>query len=148
MAKSVYLGADPDGELGTWTMGTDDLVHIYETYITVAGLYHATCRSPTPPWIRLLYGSDLVLGGKSDVKNGTAAGWLETGGTDDTFDFLVQPVETGPHGLAVWKVGASDVPLTSDYTLTIELDELSPVFPNDTPLATRLLGAYPNPLTR
>jgi len=145
-ASSVGLPADPDGGLGTFNMGSSDIIQLYEIDFTVADAYHAqmVLSNPSLSLGFSLYGPSLVHGGKSDVLSETAAGWAYDGSGVYDFDFTVMPGETGKHCLAVWKTVSSLVQ-TSDYTLNITAENVSAVDTPELPAATRLTATYPNP---
>jgi len=147
VVKSRRVYADVSGLVGAFTMDATELLDIYEINITQPGLYHAELVV-TDPSLNLgfsLYGPDFIHGGKSDTQSESSGAWLETSSGRDEFNFPVLPDETGLHCLAVWKVGASDVGLTSDYTLWLDFEDVSPVGNTDLPTEVRLVGIHPNP---
>jgi hypothetical protein len=131
--ESSFAGSDPNGTIGTFSLGAGQLIRLHEVEFTEPRNYRVTVEI-TEPTLDLgvtMYGKDEAFFGKVDVCDATCVAWTEPAGVTEKFSFGIEAQEEGFYCLAVWKVGANDVPIAGSYTLTVEeelfLTELAPV---------------------
>ncbi len=146
--EGVNLGIDPMGDLGTSRIDPNEILNLYETYLS-PGSYIATVRndSGTVDWGVSIIDNMVDYAGKSDTyQDGSSAGisWLAGAGLDETVEFEV--FASGYYGLAVWKVGSADALKGGKYTLQL-VNQASAVPANDTDLAvvSAISSVWPNP---
>jgi hypothetical protein len=148
VTNSVWGGVDPDGVVGTYDMGTDELLKLIEIRIDRPGLYHAHLGIGDPGMDLgfSLYGPDAVHVGKEDVYDVEAAAWMEPAGTSEAFDFfVVAPTQTGYFCVAVWKVEHYTMFESGSFTLTIDHEPCTAVPEDVLPKVTALGSVSPNP---
>lgn len=141
IAEAAEMGPADAQTVGPMTMGPDEMVDLYEWEFT-AGTHRISLHNDSGgvDWGLSLHRGTEAFHTRVSAEE-TEIAWLQPGGQGETIDF---DVPGGYHCLAVWKVGAADLPLEGRYTLYINSDATG-VEDGPLPSATRLIGAVPNP---
>jgi len=141
-AASLYLGASP-GTFGPYAMPANAILHLREFRLAPA---HYTLQleslSGSVDWGLSVYPGDDPYLVKSEVLDGGAA-WLAAAGANESVTFEI--AELAYYGVAVWKRGAADLPLEGTYRLILAINPVGVDDGGEVPVATRLIGAFPNP---
>jgi hypothetical protein len=141
-ATSIYRGGYPNGAFGPFTMPADRLLDLHE-FTLDGGTYDIRLENVagTVDWGLSLYSGATAYHAKAEALPGGMA-WLAGPGSEEQFS--VEVPADGYHCLAVWKVGASDLPLEGSYILHVTKQSLdAPVHPGS---ALDFLAApRPNP---
>ncbi len=139
---SSYLGANPDGVFGPYTLGVYHLLDLYEIRLLAGNEYVVLLENLAGDvdWgISLHIGSDRYQS-KSDAFQDAAA-WFAPPGENETL--RLSPTVNGSFCLAVWKVGTPDADKAGSYQLHIYKG--STPADDAPPARTALAGAWPNP---
>ena len=140
-ALSTWLGNDPAGSSGPFTLGTSRIANLHEVRLS-PGNYIVRLRSLNglgdlgltfhPGEMAYLAKSVTVAGGSS---------WEAPAGGEER---LLLTIDVTRHNcLAVWRVGATD--LADPATYTLEFQAVSAVEAPQVPAAAGIVGTWPNP---
>lgn len=139
--SSTFRGFFPNGIYGQYTLGANHMLHLHDWYIS-AGTYaiNVLNASGTVDWGLSVYDGSIATRTKSGTLTNAAA-WFAGPGANE--DLVVTIPATGYYAIAVWKVGAADLPLSGNYSLQIVPYVLDA--PGGAPTRTALAGVWPNP---
>ncbi len=141
--RETYLGAHPAGTYGPFSLGGNAILRLHEMALAPGVCaFRLDNAQGNVNWGLSLHPADQPYLKKSQVVAEGSA-WLHGPGQSECFTVEV-PVE-GYYCLAVWKVGASDLAQSGQYTLRIEPGLTGLPDEGAAPARTCLAGAYPNP---
>jgi hypothetical protein len=140
---SKYLASYPNSTYGPFSINSGHLLNLHEVYLG-AGTYAiaAINASGSVDWGLSVHPWDQVYQNKSTVVPGGLA-WLSPPGQDEMMTLSIPAA--GYYCVAVWKVGAADLPQAGSYKLQIR--SLTADSPGLEAAATALTGVSPNPAT-
>jgi len=146
---SQYLGVDPDGSVGNFTLAQGELVDLFEFHFSILGHYRldlGTYDSNIDLGLSL-YGPAGAYFAKDDVHDdgifGPAMAYTNPAGTGESFEFIIDT--EGYFAVAVWKADHLDMNDTNSYNLTFTLMAPSDVEEQPQPTVNRLASVHPNP---
>jgi hypothetical protein len=141
--QSTYLGANPDGAYGPFSLGANAILRLHEMHLTAGTwAFRLDNYQGGVNWGICLHPGDQTYLKKSTVVT-DGASWLNGAGKAEWF--TVAAPAAGYYCLAVWKAGTSDLTQTGQYNLRIQQGVTAVEEPGDPPALTRLAGIHPNP---
>jgi len=150
VTESNYMGNNPNGMIGSYLLEPDELVDLFEFFIDSLGSYRVILEQyqTTCDLGVSLYGPDGQYYAKGDALddglNGPAISFTAAPGETEAFDVIIDT--PGFYVLGVWKGRSPCFGSLTNYSLEVTLDIPSGVDDEEMPpIATRLVGAYPNP---
>jgi hypothetical protein len=144
ITQSFFLGSDPNGSFGAFSMPSDAIVRLYEFEVVTPAVHVFGLESGSGliDYGVSLYGGADGFHSKEDVFGGTAIAFTEGVGVRENFEeALLVP---GYYCVAVWKVGTADRDQGESFTLEITRQSATAVG-DAIPDRTALVGIAPNP---
>lgn len=137
--RSSFRGVNPDGVFGPFTIGPNRMLQLHEVWLD-PGTYTVDVLNDagTVDWGVTLHEPVTYLRKSGNI----AASYLD-GGAGVGEQFTISPLVAGYYCVAVWKVGAADLPLSGTYRLGISHGTVAT---DGGPVArTALSSVHPNP---
>ena len=141
-ATEEYLGANPNGVFGAYTLGAMRTLSMHEMYLA-PGTWSFELRhlGGSVDWGLCLHPCNQPYVAKSQTVPGGAA-WENGLGQNESF--IVELADAGYYLLAVWKAHSHNLLQTGTYELAIT-NQVVAVDDGGVPAATALTSVFPNP---
>lgn len=142
-AAESYLGANPDGAFGPFTLSAGQIIRLHETYLS-PGTWRIReiDNSGNVDFGICLHAPDVAYQSKSWTVAGGAA-WEQAAGTDE--EIIVDITTAGYYCLAVWKAVTTDLSDDGTYQLSYANLASDVEATNALPRRSGLAPPSPNP---